>query len=92
MSTNIDDDDAPPELVDVSAMPGDQPESTEEEQTPRVPITLVTGTINFRQRNIELTLIGRISWGGKNNFVKLYSHRETWKEDCSDYEWFVSRC
>jgi hypothetical protein len=48
MSTNLDDDDAPPELVDVSTMPSDQPGSIEEEQTPRVPITLVTGMINFR--------------------------------------------
>lgn len=43
MSTNIEDDDAPPELVDVSAIPPDQHGSLEEEQTPRVPITLVTG-------------------------------------------------
>lgn len=43
MSTNMEDDDAPPELVDVSAMPSDQHGPLEEEQTPRVPITLVTG-------------------------------------------------
>lgn len=45
MSMNIDDDDAPPDLVDVSAMPADQAASIsiEEEPTARVPITLVTG-------------------------------------------------
>lgn len=43
MSTNIEDDYAPPELVDVSAMPSDQHGAIEEEPTPRVPITLVTG-------------------------------------------------
>lgn len=42
MSSNIEDDDTPPELVDVSEVP-EQPASIEEEQTPRVPITLVTG-------------------------------------------------
>ncbi|KAJ5175924.1 COBW domain-containing protein 1 [Penicillium canariense] len=44
MSTNIEDDDTPPELIDVSTMPVDQPPpSIEEESTARVPITLVTG-------------------------------------------------
>ena len=43
MSTNIEDDEAPPDLVDVSAMPVDQTASREEEPTARVPITLVTG-------------------------------------------------
>lgn len=43
MSTNIEDDEAPPDLVDVSAMPADQTGSREEEPTARVPITLVTG-------------------------------------------------
>lgn len=50
MSTNIEDDDAPPELVDVSAMPSDQHGSLEEEQTPRVPITLITG-MKILERN-----------------------------------------
>lgn len=45
MSANIEDDDAPPDLVDVSAMPADQPDSIEEEPTARVPITLVTGMV-----------------------------------------------
>ena len=44
MSSNIDyDEDAPPDLIDVSAMPADQTTSIEEEVTARVPITLVTG-------------------------------------------------
>ncbi|KAJ6011902.1 hypothetical protein N7499_013126 [Penicillium canescens] len=42
MSNNFDDEDAPPELVDVSAMPADQ-RSVDEAPTARVPITLVTG-------------------------------------------------
>ncbi|KAJ5753485.1 uncharacterized protein N7511_007638 [Penicillium nucicola] len=42
MSNNLDDEDAPPELIDVSAMPADQT-SVDETPTPRVPITLVTG-------------------------------------------------
>lgn len=35
----MDDDEAPPELVDVTALP----EESQEEATDRVPITLVTG-------------------------------------------------
>lgn len=42
MSFKYEDDDAPPELIDVSEVP-EQPAAIEEEQTPRVPITLVTG-------------------------------------------------
>jgi hypothetical protein len=42
MLSNNEDDDAPPELVDVSEVP-EQRASIEEEPTPRVPITLVTG-------------------------------------------------
>lgn len=42
MSANIEDDEAPPDLVDVTAMPSDEP-SIDEEPTSRVPITLVTG-------------------------------------------------
>lgn len=40
MSTNLEDEDAPPELIDVSAMPAEQ---VEEPPAARVPITLVTG-------------------------------------------------
>lgn len=43
MATGLEDDDAPPALVDVAAMPSGQPAPMEEQQTPRVPITLVTG-------------------------------------------------
>jgi hypothetical protein len=42
MSADFEDEDAPPELIDVSAMPADQT-SVDEEPTTRVPITLVTG-------------------------------------------------
>ncbi|KAJ5112618.1 hypothetical protein N7532_000663 [Penicillium argentinense] len=43
MSTKFEDEEAPPDLVDVSAMPAEQDTSTIEEPTTRVPITLVTG-------------------------------------------------
>ncbi|KAJ5758638.1 hypothetical protein N7520_005794 [Penicillium odoratum] len=43
MSDNFEDDEAPPDLVDVMAVPADEPASIEEEQTSRVPITIVTG-------------------------------------------------
>lgn len=46
MSANFEDEDAPPELIDVSAMPADQT-SVDEEPTARVPITLVTGMIEY---------------------------------------------
>lgn len=46
MSANIDDDEAPPELVDVSALLAEQPSAAEDElPQERVPITLVTGII-----------------------------------------------
>lgn len=38
----MEDDEAPPDLIDVTAMP-DQSASIDEEPTTRVPITLVTG-------------------------------------------------
>lgn len=44
MSANFEDEDAPPELIDVSATPADQT-SVDEEPTARVPITLITGMI-----------------------------------------------
>ncbi|KAJ5923956.1 hypothetical protein N7466_008143 [Penicillium verhagenii] len=43
MSSFIEDDDAPPDLVDVMATPANESVSIEEEPTSRVPITLVTG-------------------------------------------------
>lgn len=53
MSTNIEDDEAPPDLVDVSAMPVDQTTSREEEPTARVPITLVTGMAGGEPKSRE---------------------------------------
>lgn len=47
----MEDDDAPPALVDVAAMPTNQPASLEEQQTPRVPITLVTGMPPYAQNS-----------------------------------------
>lgn len=46
MSANFEDEDAPPDLIDVSAMPADQA-PVDEEPTARVPITLVTGMIEI---------------------------------------------
>ncbi|KAI2789155.1 COBW domain-containing protein 1 [Penicillium oxalicum] len=43
MNTHIEDDDAPPDLVDVTTMSANPDSVKEEESTPRVPITLVTG-------------------------------------------------
>lgn len=48
MSSNIDDDDAPPDLVDVATLPETEKPSVskcveEPEQMGRVPITIVTG-------------------------------------------------
>jgi hypothetical protein len=47
MSADFEDEDAPPELIDVAAMPTDQT-SVDEEPTTRVPITLVTGMMKER--------------------------------------------
>ncbi|KAJ5569578.1 uncharacterized protein N7459_009008 [Penicillium hispanicum] len=45
MSADLEDDEAPPELIDISAVPAEEPASIDEEPTSRVPITLVTGMI-----------------------------------------------
>lgn len=45
MSASFEDEDAPPELIDVAAIPADQA-PVDEGPTARVPITLVTGTDN----------------------------------------------
>jgi hypothetical protein len=44
MSTEFEDEDAPPELIDVSAVPEQAP--TDELPVARVPITLVTGMVS----------------------------------------------
>lgn len=91
MSSNFDDDDAPPELIDVSEVTG-QSASIEEEQTPRVPITLVTGIeecLNQVAMRSELTMHFRILGSGQNYPVELYLDGETWEEDCCDHERFV---
>lgn len=49
MAASLEDDDAPPALVDVAAMPSDPSSSMEEQQTLRVPITLVTGMPPYAQ-------------------------------------------
>lgn len=98
----MDDDEAPPELVDVTAFPEsldtkkEKAEEKEEESgelLSRVPITLVTG----RQAPCQPALSSgtdtdtfpRISRGWQDNSIELHSHRETWQEDCCYYEWWV---
>lgn len=55
MAAALEDDEAPPDLVDVAAMP-EQPASIKE-QTPRVPITLVTGRLLLtRELNVRANL------------------------------------
>lgn len=47
MSAVSDDDDSPPQLVDVTAtpeQPEEQPKTPTDQSLPRVPITIVTGT------------------------------------------------
>lgn len=52
MNTHIEDDDAPPDLVDVTTMSANPDSVKEEESTPRVPITLVTGT-ELDSKNVD---------------------------------------
>lgn len=53
MAATLEDDETPPDLVDVAAMP-EQPVSVEEEQTVRVPITLVTGMLPRARIGMEV--------------------------------------
>lgn len=47
MMADVDDEDAPPDLVDVSEIPAEQLPGVEDELATRVPITLVTGILQF---------------------------------------------
>jgi hypothetical protein len=93
MSNNFDDDDAPPELIDVSAMPADQTSKDEEPPKARVPITLVTGMYRWTTFQFALNFknnpLVRIPRRRKNNPVELHSHGETRQENCRHHEWFV---
>jgi hypothetical protein len=93
MSNDFDDEDAPPELIDVSAMPADQT-SVDEAPTARVPITLVTGMYRWTAfqftSNFETNTLIRIPGRRKNNPVELHPHRETRQENCRHHEWFVN--
>lgn len=89
MAATLEDDDTPPDLVDVAAMP-EQPVSIEEEQTPRVPITLVTGMLLHIQNSSGCANPSlRIPWSGKDHIVELHLDREAWQKDRRDHEWFV---
>lgn len=94
----MDDDDAPPELVDVTAFPESQENKeeekenqTEEEVVSRVPITLVTGrrAPPWLFPDTPFANVSRISGSRKNNITELHSHRETRQENCCDHEWCV---
>jgi hypothetical protein len=95
----MDDEDAPPELVDVTAFPesldnkeekaGEREKETGE-LISRVPITLVTGRQAPCQAALSLTLTGiclRIPGSWQDNSIELHPYRETWQENCCYYEW-----
>lgn len=94
----MDDEDAPPELVDVTAYPETQKEGLQEAVVNRVPITLVTGKAgttlslpcSIRTTN-NICSSSRILGRWENDSAQLYTHGETWQENCCDYEWFVAR-
>lgn len=78
MSGIIEDDEAPPDLVDVTAVSSDQLSSSaiDEEPTSRVPITLVTG-ISGGSIHISFPVadhIWRIPGSGQNDPVELHPH------------------
>lgn len=91
----MDDEDAPPELVDVSEQPFAAP-STTVQDTPvqqRVPITLVTGMAGQARpdqtglkRKFELTESYRVSGRRKDDTSELHPDGEAWQEDCGDHE------
>lgn len=89
---DIEDDEAPPELVDVSEQPISSTPTTTLD-TPaqnRVPITLVTGRTSSEKKKKGCMLTeNRLSWCRKDYIAELYPHGETWQKDCRDYEWFV---
>jgi hypothetical protein len=101
----MDDDDAPPELVDVTALPEDDEKAKSQEADSRVPITLVTGKAgapkkegcnrcHFCLRNTYILYtdpsLCRVSWGREDDITELYPDREAWQKDSCYYERFVS--
>lgn len=91
MSVDFEDEEAPPDLIDVSAIPA---EEAEEPPTARVPITLVTGTIWHSKPDLDsenkAKNLYRIPWRRQNHLVELHIDRETRQENCCDYERFVN--
>lgn len=85
----MEDDDAPPELVDVSEQPL-AAKSTTIQDTPvqqRVPITLVTGMARQVEEGQQLANgVYRISGRRKDNAAQLHFDGEAWQEDCRDHE------
>lgn len=90
MSANFEDEDTPPELIDVTAIPADQT-SVDEEPTARVPITLVTGMNECILIQVikETNVVIRLPGSRENNPVKPYLDRKTRQENCRDHERFV---
>lgn len=82
------DDDAPPELVDVSG--GIQ--SSGEGVSVKVPITIVTGEIMNGAGKKTCTSswlieLNRISRRWQDDAVELHTYSPTWKKDCRYHEW-----
>lgn len=82
------DDDAPPELVDVSG--GIQ--NFGEGVSVKVPITIVTGEImNSASKNTGINYmadrINRISRRWEDDAIELHTYSPTWKKDCRYHEW-----
>lgn len=85
------DDDAPPELVEVSGGIQDSGEGV----SVKVPITIVTGEIlTSASKNYIYVLIAdrinRISRSWKDDAIKLHTYGPTWQKDCRYYEWCVA--
>jgi hypothetical protein len=82
------DDDAPPELVDVSG--GIQ--NSGEGVSVKVPITIVTGEIiNGAGKKYVYELkadrIIRISRRWQDDAIELHTHSPAWQKDCRYHEW-----
>jgi hypothetical protein len=92
MSADFEDEEAPPDLIDVAAISAEQA-PTDEPPTTRVPITLVTGMIEHAA-SVQIMKLGSNNWARlsgcrKNDAAELYLDRKTRQENCCDYEWFV---
>jgi hypothetical protein len=79
------DDDAPPELVDISTTIGQDVQKKAEAEGQKVPITIVTG--KYPDASAQGLPYDRILGGRKDDVAELRAEGAAWQENRRDIEW-----